>query len=138
MKLKQLLITAFIGASLIGCASTADKERIQSELASATLMSDQEILSLIPGSTISGISSSDGKTKWIQKYDSVDAGVSNGSGEGDFGGDPYDFIWEVKDGQLCEDWGSGNGCWSLELVENGTAIQRYGKKGKMKYLMYIE
>ena len=138
MKIKSLLITTIIGASLIGCVSSVDEEALKAEMANVSLMSDQEILALVPGSTISGISSTDGKTKWVQNYSEVDAGVSKGTGKGDFGGDPYDFKWKVKEGQLCEDWGSGKGCWSLELVEDGKAIQRYGKKGKLKYLIYIE
>ena len=138
--LKSLIIILLISIGLVGCA-TVDKEAIEAELASANLMTDQEIIDLVSGATISGISTTDGKTKWVQTYSTAAEGEVSGNGSGDFGGSAYNFTWKVKDGKLCEDWGSGKGCWQLELVEDEAgrpAIQRYGKKGKLNQLIYVE
>ena len=137
--LKSLILVLLISIGLVGCA-TQDKEAIQAELASANLMTDQEIVELVSGATISGISTTDGKTKWVQTYSTAAEGETSGSGSGDFGGSSYDFTWNVKDGKLCENWGSGKGCWHLEMVEDEAgeaAIQRYGKKGKLSQLIYV-
>ncbi len=135
--IKSLILIFVVSLGLVSCA-TVDKEAVEAELASANLMTDQEIIDLVSGATLSGISTSDGKTKWVQTYSEVAEGETSGTISGDFGGSAYDSTWEVKDGQLCEDWGSGKGCWHLEWVEEGVSIQRYGKKGKLNQLMYVE
>ena len=94
-----------------------------------TFMSEKELLATIPGQTLDGLSNQDGKTKWAQTYSAAN-GRKKGIIAGNFGGEKYDAKWYVKKGQWCEDWGSGNDCWSMERV--GAKNIRIYKDGKPK------
>ena len=85
------------------------------------MMSAEDLLAVIPGATLTGISNEDFQTRWTQTYDS---GGPSGSSTGTFGERAYTSQWSVRRNLWCEDWGSGSGCWRLERVDAVT-IQPY-------------
>jgi hypothetical protein len=79
-----------------------------------TFMSEDELLAAIPGSIIDS-TSKDG-TRWAQAYSKYGGGKKSGSINVNFGGAKSKSKWSVKNGQWCEDWGSGSACWQVERV----------------------
>lgn len=79
-----------------------------------TFMTEDELLATIPGSSIS--SKTNEGVKWAQNYSKAN-GKRKGAIKGVFDGSKYDAKWFVKDGQWCENWGDGEGCWSVEQVD---------------------
>ena len=91
-------------------------------------MTQKELLATIPGSTVSGIANSDGKTPWAQAYGK---GRKKGKIAGNFGGDTYEAKWFVDGNQWCEDWGSGSGCFQfVRLSEKELLPYKNGQKQK--------
>lgn len=102
-----------------------------------TYMTDEEMLSIFPGSKFGGISSSDGKTPWEQTYGNPKKGKSKGKGTGLWNNtDTYKFSWKIKKGKWCENWDGGSACWDVELVDE-TTIQMYKKGKKMPQVWKI-
>lgn len=97
-----------------------------------TFMSDEELLATIPGSIIDS-TSKDG-TRWAQAY-SKHGGKKSGSINVNFGGAKSKSKWSVKDGQWCEDWGSGNACWQVEQVSE-KELRMY-ENGKPKPNLWV-
>ena len=92
-------------------------------------MSQEELLATIPGGQVSGISNSDGKTRWAQAYSKATSkkkGVYNGL----WGKDKYKGEWYVKGDQWCEKGDWGEKCWSIERV--GAKELRIYDEGKPK------
>lgn len=79
-----------------------------------TFLSEDALLATIPGSSVS--SKTDKGVPWVQNY-SAAKGKRKGVIKGNFDGSKYDAKWFVKDGQWCENWGDGEGCWSVEQVD---------------------
>lgn len=79
-----------------------------------TLMTEEELLATIPGSSIS--SKTDKGVKWAQNYGKA-KGKRKGAIKGVFDGTQYDAKWYVENGLWCEDWGDGQACWSVERVD---------------------
>ena len=88
-------------------------------------MTQKELLATFPGSTLSGISNTDGKTPWAQAYGK---GRKKGKIAGNYGGSTYEAKWYVDGDQWCEDWGSGSGCWQV-VQTSAKEFQMY-KDGK--------
>ncbi len=94
-----------------------------------TFMTEEELMSTFPGATISGISNTDGKTKWsLTIGQPKKAGKKKGKYTGVFGGDETKGKWYIKKGKWCDNWGSGKDCWDIERVD-ATTFQPY-KKGE--------
>lgn len=124
------LISSLVASAalLAACAETTNVTPASSadgtEAVSQFLTQDQ-LLATIPGSTIHGTSSSDGKTQWVQKYSK---GGTSGAISGLWGGDSYTSTWYVKDDMWCEKSDTFDGCWSiqktgskeLQAYKNGT------------------
>lgn len=79
-----------------------------------TFMTEEELLATIPGSSISA--KTDEGVKWVQNYSKAN-GKRKGAIKGLFKGEKITSKWFVRDGQWCENWGSGEGCWSVERVD---------------------
>lgn len=98
--------------------------------ASATeFMTEKELLSTIPGATLTGISNEDFETIWIQTYEHGDR---SGTSSGFFGGSPYSSDWRVGRGLWCETWvtvsgASDMGCWRIEMVNAETLQPWHGE-----------
>jgi len=93
-----------------------------------TFMTEEEILNTLPGSTVSSIAFSDGKTKVKQVIGKPESGEKNGQIVGDFGGEAYRSTWKVKNGMWCEDWDGGSDCWQIEQA--GELLIRLYLNGK--------
>ena len=102
-----------------------------------TYMTEEELLSTIPGSTVSGISNRDGKTPWTQDYGEPKKGIMKGKIKGVFGGSSYSSTWKIKNGQWCEDWGSGKSCVNMVRVDE-THIRIYERGKSLKNLWELE
>lgn len=115
---------AYSAFALLAVVTGAEKVEAQE------FMSQQELLATIPGATLYGVSSQDGKTKWAQAYGK---GRKKGKIAGVFGKDKYQAKWWVKDDMWCEDWGSDKGCW--KMVRDGDKQLQAYKEGtkKVKY-----
>lgn len=79
-----------------------------------TFMSEDELLATIPGSSV--YSKTNEGVSWAQNYGKAN-GKRKGAIKGVFDGAKYDAKWFVKEGQWCENWGDGEGCWSVEQVD---------------------
>ena len=96
-----------------------------------TFMTEDELLATIPGSSVN--SKTNKGVNWAQNYSKAN-GKRKGVIKGIFDGAKYDAKWFVKGGQWCENWGDGEGCWSVEQVdakslpmyENGKPRQIFG------------
>jgi len=102
-----------------------------------TYMTEEELLSTFPGSTVSSISNRDGKTPWTQDYGEPRKGKMKGKIKGVFGGSSYSSTWEIKNGQWCEDWGSGKSCSNMVRVDE-THIRVYKSGKPQKNLWELE
>lgn len=113
---KSLRIFAFSRASiLILASSVVSFVLLTAPMATAqTFMSEEELLATIPGSSING--KTDDGVSWVQNYSKAN-GKRKGAIKGLFKGDKIVSKWFVKDGQWCENWGSGQACWSVEKVD---------------------
>ena len=89
-------------------------------------MTEEEMLNTFSGITLSGVSIYDGNSRWTQAYGEIKEGITKGVIRGDFSGKPYDSQWFIKEGKWCENWGSGNGCYDLVLIDEKT-IRAYDK-----------
>ena len=90
-----------------------------------TFMTEDELLDTIPGSSIT--SKTNEGVKWAQNYSKAN-GKRKGAIKGVFDGSKYDAKWFVKGGQWCENWGDGEGCWSVEQVDaNSLRMYENGK-----------
>jgi hypothetical protein len=78
-------------------------------------MSEDELLATIPGSTIDG--KTDSGVAWVQGYSKRKGNKKSGVIKGSFDGQEINSKWFVKDGQWCEDWGSGSQCWQVERID---------------------
>lgn len=107
--------------NLVSAALCAVSMSVAQEGVAGEMMDAEDLLATIPGATLTGISNEDFRTRWTQIYDS---GGSSGGSMGTFGERPYTSQWTVRRDLWCEDWGSGGGCWRLELVDAET-IQPY-------------
>lgn len=108
----SLVLAASIAAIAPGAASAQE------------FMSEEELLATIPGSTIDG--KTDKGVAWVQAYSAYDGKKKKGRIAGEFEGQAIESTWYVENGQWCEDWGSGNACWQVEMV------------GKKKLRMYLD
>ena len=104
---------------------------------SQTFMTEEQMIATMVGATLSGIAIKDDRTPWTQTYHPHKKGKPKGKIDGAYGGDPYKSKWWVKKGKWCEDWGSGRGCWNLELVDDST-IQAYKDGKPLKNVWTIE
>ncbi|MEL6432198.1 MAG: hypothetical protein AAFQ28_00175 [Pseudomonadota bacterium] len=118
-------MAAFVACLMIAHLANAVPAQAQQ------FMSEAELLATIPGSQISGISNQDGKTEWVQAYSKYN-GRTNGAISGLWDGkDKYKAKWFVRNGQWCEEWDSGKGCWQVErLSEKKLRIYLDGKPFK--------
>ena len=91
-------------------------------------MSEKDLLTTIPGSTINA-KSNDG-TPWVQAYSGYKGGKKKGIIKGIFGDTKFDAKWFVQDGQWCENWGDGQACWQVERVD-AKSLRMY-ENGKPK------
>ena len=88
-----------------------------------TFLTDAELLDAIPGMTV--FSKSDRGTPWAQNYSVSDVDdAKKGAIRGIFGKRKYYAKWYVRDGKWCENWGSGQACWSVERVDS-TSLRMY-------------
>lgn len=96
---------------LVGGASDAQAQ---------DFMTEAELLATIPGSQLSGVSNRDNKSTWVQAYSqasSKNTGLLNGLWNKK---DKYQAKWSVQNGQWCEEWDGGSGCWHLEQIDAKT------------------
>ena len=99
-------------------------------------MSEQEMLDVFSGATISGIFLYDEKTRWTQEYEEIKQGQTEGIIKGDTGGNPYESKWFIRKGKWCENWGTGNGCYDLVRVDEKT-IRAYENGAPLKMVWDI-
>ena len=97
----------------IACSTFVVCLLVANSASTQEFMTQKELLATIPGGTLSGISNSDDKTRWVQNYGK---GRKKGKIAGLFGKEQYKSKWFVKGNKWCEDWGTGNGCWDVERV----------------------
>ncbi len=93
--------------------------------AAGEMMTDADLLSTIPGSTLTGVSNEDMETTWVQTYETGDR---RGSSSGLFGTRPYSSDWRVGRGLWCETWDSGSGCWRIERLDRDTLQPWHGEQ----------
>jgi|GEM_PF-6921814 len=102
------------------------------QTSAATFLTNEELLTTIPGKTLSG-KTDDGK-KWTQTYSK---GKRNkGRYNGIYEGEKYTGKWFVKNGQWCENWGEGNECRYMEQIKNNK-LRGYKDGKPRKYLWTI-
>ena len=110
------LLSSVVGAvALLGaCSETSDMSSGDVETASQ-FMTQSQLLATIPGATLYGTSSNDGKTHWVQKYSK---GGTSGAISGLWGGAPYTSTWSVKGDMWCEKGDDFDACWSMLRVKD--------------------
>lgn len=118
MRLRNLATSVAVVATLsMGVATQALAQ---------DFMSQKQILATIPGATLYGVSSSDGKTKWAQAYSK---GGKKGKINGVWGDKQYKANWYVKGDTFCEKGSDYDSCWNIVRVDEKT-LQAYKKGGK--------
>ncbi len=101
-------------------------------------MSEQQMLDTFSGATLSGIPSvSYTEARWTQVYEQFEEGQTEGDITGEQGGSPYTAKWFIKNGKWCENWGGGNGCYDLVLVDEKT-IKAYENGTPLKNVWEIQ
>lgn len=95
------------------------------QVVAAEMMSEAELLSTIPGASLTGVSNEDLETQWVQSYG---AGDHFGSASGVFGTKPYSSEWRVGQGLWCETWDSGSGCWRIERLDRSILQPWHGDR----------
>ncbi|EBA15641.1 hypothetical protein RSK20926_15526 [Roseobacter sp. SK209-2-6] len=114
---KRSLAGVVLGLVLVG----ADQAR------AGAFMTAEEMLEVIPGASLTGISNEDFETRWVQRYE---RGERSGIAQGRFGERSYASRWSVRRDLWCEDWGSGSGCWRLKRID-GATLQPYRGSEKL-------
>ena len=103
-----------------------------------TFMSEQEMLDTFSGATLSGITNIGySGSRWTQIYEEFKEEQTEGNITGNQAGNSYTSKWFIKDGKWCENWGSGNGCYDLVLVDEKT-IKAYENGTPLKNLWEIQ
>lgn len=97
-----------------------------------TFTTEDELLATIPGSSIN--SKTNKGVNWAQNYSKAN-GKRKGVIKGIFDCAKYDAKWFVKGGQWCENWGDGEGCWSVEQVD-AKSLRMY-ENGKPRPNLWI-
>lgn len=100
------------------------------DASAAEFLTEKELLSTIPGATLTGISNDDLETTWVQTYE---YGDRKGTSSGFFGGRPYISDWRVGRGLWCETWvsnsgGGDTGCWRIEMIDQNTLQPWHGTR----------
>ncbi len=105
---------------------------------SQTFMTEEEMMATMLNVTISGISIQDDETRWSFIAHPHKKGKPKGRIDGIFGGEPYKSKWYIKKGMWCENWGEGEACWKLEMVDDATILPYRDGKGALRNPWKIE
>lgn len=129
LNITRAIFPLIASAALIGCASGGSGTSPLPPPEVEGALNGYELVGLMSGASTSGNSLTTEGATWSQQYPEIPLTKTRGKGQGIWnppGGptDTYDFSFQVKGNQWCEDWGSGRGCWHIVRVDDNT-IQAY-------------